>query len=336
MIATYINNTQFSVSGDHSEGYIYGRRVKIDCGLDGVRYSTIVNSVYSNGLTIISLEDAIVTPNIIEAFYGIINSGENGSLPNHTHIGSAGQGGPLDFINLHDTPTTYSGAIGKYLSVTSSGIAFSELVTPPGVQNFTELLDTPATYSGAGDCLLGRNYTNTEFEWKDTLDFGIITPTILLGELIMPMTSNTEPSGIAAAQSTREAAYAAYKAFDMNDSTWWWSVGTGDGKWLSFDFGTELVVNSYELGKHNMKNWSFQGYNGSSWITLHTTVLPSEASNSYHPLYPYTNTKKIYTFSNNNIYKVYRILINGGQGTGWWDFGIDEAVIHHLQMIRNV
>lgn len=189
--------------------------------------------------------------------------------------------------------------------------------------------------SGNDGQVLSRNSENTMTEWTGNLDFGVIMPTILDGDLIMPMTSNTEPSGIASAQSERSVDYRAYKAFDGNASTLWWAVGTTTGKWISFDFEVALIVNSYELGQHNLRNWSFQGYNGSIWTTLHTVELPSEASDSGHELYPNTAAIKTYTFTNANAYSVYRIYINGGISVGWWDFGKDEAHIYHLQMIKN-
>jgi microcystin-dependent protein len=56
------------------------------------------------------------------------------------------------FIDLDDTPTTYSGSVGKYLRVTASGIEFAEVSSGGGssdVQSFLDLDDTPTTYSGS-------------------------------------------------------------------------------------------------------------------------------------------------------------------------------------------
>jgi hypothetical protein len=60
--------------------------------------------------------------------------------------------GKNNFIELNDTPLTYSGTEGLYAKSTGSGIEWSELIISGGgtsdVQTFLDLTDTPSTYSG--------------------------------------------------------------------------------------------------------------------------------------------------------------------------------------------
>lgn len=126
MDATYINSTKFSITGDATSGFIEGRRVYLDCGSDGVFYSTIVSSTYSDPDTEVTIEDSVLTSNLKDVLYGVVSSGSYGSLPEHYHDGSPGNGGdlniPTHLVDLDDTPDTYSGIEGNYLRVTSSGL----------------------------------------------------------------------------------------------------------------------------------------------------------------------------------------------------------------------
>jgi len=53
---------------------------------------------------------------------------------------------PIGFLDLHDTPPTYSGYDGMILAVNSGQTGF-DYVDPPGY-TFISLVDTPTTYSG--------------------------------------------------------------------------------------------------------------------------------------------------------------------------------------------
>jgi len=121
MIATYISTNSFSVVGDRIIELYSGRRLKLDCGLDSIRYSTVLLSSYIDSSTVVLITEDVITTNLVTALYGIVGTGETGSLPTHTHIGND-LGGNLKFVWLEDTPSTYSGIEGNYLRATSSGI----------------------------------------------------------------------------------------------------------------------------------------------------------------------------------------------------------------------
>ena len=58
---------------------------------------------------------------------------------------------PDDFLDLIDTPTTYSGQAGTYVAVkqTEDGLEFVTVSGIEAIDSFLDLTDTPTTYSGA-------------------------------------------------------------------------------------------------------------------------------------------------------------------------------------------
>ncbi len=151
MIATYVNTTQFTVVDDHTSEFLEGRRVKVDCGVDGYKYSTIQTSSYSSPNTTVTIDEGVLTSNLSSVLYGIVSMGDTGSLPYHRHDATEGHGGRILFSDLEETPSTYSGTSGKYAQSTGSGIIWAPVSTAGGssdVTLLTDLTDTPSTYSG--------------------------------------------------------------------------------------------------------------------------------------------------------------------------------------------
>jgi len=141
MDAVYVSTTEFSVAGDLTASFITDRRAKVDCGGDGIKYANIVSSLYSNPNTIVTISESTLTSNVAFAWYGVVQPGESGSLPIHTHSSSEGDGGnitiPSTFLNLSDTPGSYS--VDKFAKSTASGVVWEDY-------NFEKLNGTPATY----------------------------------------------------------------------------------------------------------------------------------------------------------------------------------------------
>lgn len=129
MQAVYVSSNQFKVSTDKTSEFLAGRRIRANCG-GNYKYSTIQSSIYSDPDTTVTIEESILTSNLTEVHYGIVNVGDQGSFPNHSHDGNEGTGGGLSLLTLSDTPTTYSGTERYYLKTTGSGIEFSEEVNP--------------------------------------------------------------------------------------------------------------------------------------------------------------------------------------------------------------
>ena len=125
MQAIYVSANQFRIGTDKTSEFLAGRRIRANCG-GSYKYSTVQSSIYSDPDTIVTIEESILTSNLTEVHYGIVNIGEQGSFPKHSHDGNEGTGGELSFSILSDTPTTYSGVSGQYLKTTVSGIEFSD------------------------------------------------------------------------------------------------------------------------------------------------------------------------------------------------------------------
>jgi len=148
MDAVYVSSSSFTVIDNRVSEFISGRRVKLNCGTDGLKYSTILSSSYSNPNTTVIINENEITSNLISVAYGVVQPGNYGSLPNHIHSSAEGTGGliDLDFVDLTDTPTTYIGSEDKYLVVSStgSGINFKGPIilygtgNPPTASNYDE------------------------------------------------------------------------------------------------------------------------------------------------------------------------------------------------------
>jgi len=176
MDAIYISGNSFKVLEDRTGEFNASRRVKMDCGLDGVKYASVVSSSYSLPYTTVVIDESDLTAALVSAWYGVTQTGEIGSFPDHTHEGDIeGQGGQLDsedlgitFLSLLDTPATYSGTDGQYLMSTGSGTEWATV--DGGASTLIDLTDTPAAYDD-GKYLIS---TVTGTEWA-TVDGGAST-----------------------------------------------------------------------------------------------------------------------------------------------------------------
>jgi len=171
----------------------------------------------------------------------------------------------------------------------------------------------PAIWNGGvlpttGDVVASNNFTVT-IDQNVNVD-SITNAAATVTTAIPTMTSNTTPSGIASASNITSATYDAFKAFDANSGTWWGAgtVGVGNPKWLSYEFPVAKAIDKYYIqGVNNgteqgPKDWEFQGWNGTSWITLHTVTGNTTTYTS--PL-----------IGNSTAYIKYRLYVTLGQNT---------------------
>ncbi|WP_051051679.1 fibronectin type III domain-containing protein [Paenibacillus sonchi] len=104
------------------------------------------------------------------------------------------------------------------------------------------------------------------------------------GDLTLKMTSNTAPSG--QAFSIGEEAGKAYQAFDKIDLTTDddWSTTHALPIYMGYDFKIPKVITQYTITAVNgsiyvdglPKTWTFEGWNGTSWVVIDTrTNQPS-------------------------------------------------------------
>ena len=97
MFAFYSSTTEFYVAADFTAEFTAGRRVKLDCGVDGIRYASVVSRYYNSPSTYVTIDEAIVTTNIEKVWLGI-QAGATGSLPKHTHTSDEGDGGYIEWL----------------------------------------------------------------------------------------------------------------------------------------------------------------------------------------------------------------------------------------------
>ena len=139
--------------------------------------------------------------------------------------------------------------------------------------------------------------------------------------IIPIMTSNTSPSGyIASASSEFSSSYAAWKAFNGSNSagsnmedSWMTQQYTTTG-WLAIELPTAKVIDTYTIAVPNWPGitrkpvgWTFDGWNGSAYVTLQTVTAQ------------YTwpvDVSRTYICSNATAYKKYRINVTEGGTDG--------------------
>jgi hypothetical protein len=148
------------------------------------------------------------------------------------------------------------------------------------------------------------------------------TPPTNLGAMSIPeMSSNTTPSGTAAASGVGGGT-AAWRAFDRNTGTFWQS-GVNNTGWLSYQFPTGKIIKRYGFFSHsnntqNIRTWTFEGSNnGSTWVVLDTQTNFV------------TGVSTFYSFdisANTTSYTYYRINVTAVQSLN------NNVVIPELEM----
>jgi hypothetical protein len=129
----------------------------------------------------------------------------------------------------------------------------------------------------SADDVYSNNFTVTIDGTRNafTIRNTAFTPPTNLGAMSIPqMSSNTTPSGAAAASSVQGTGVA-WRAFDRNTATLWQTLTVNSG-WLSYNFPTGKIIKRYgfftsgTLGR-GPRTWTFEGSNdGSTWTTLDT------------------------------------------------------------------
>jgi len=173
MEATYLSNNSFSVVGNRTDELILNRRVKLDCGVDGIQYASIVSSTFTS-VTVVIIDENVLTANLVTMLYSVIKPGVHGNIADHYHTITEGDGGYItneEFVPWNFGTGTISGTGDIYCNdiYTSSGTVHigglklssadgehllvndEELSSSGGssdVQSFLDLNDTPTTYSG--------------------------------------------------------------------------------------------------------------------------------------------------------------------------------------------
>lgn len=175
MAATYISASSFKVSGDYSAQFNQGRRIKCNCGVDGLKYGTVESSSYNGDdveTTIVLEEDSDdLTANLSEAWYGIVQPGDEGSVPVHSHTRTQGSGGGISHLHRQQEAATVwivnhnLGSLFVHVDTIVGGKSVAGTYDEPEIEYVTinqlKLTWTEAT-SGHCVCIGGYPVTTTE------------------------------------------------------------------------------------------------------------------------------------------------------------------------------
>ncbi len=149
----------------------------------------------------------------------------------------------------------------------------------------------------------------------DTSEAGVIKPTSSTGTNQLPTMTAATTSGVTITASSEYAG--GYQGWRIGDrvtsiSGTWVTNGTPSGT-VEIDFGTAKVLTGYSVMPLDgyltraPKDWTFQGWNGSSWVTLDTRSAQTFASHA----------KKTYSFTNTAGYTKYRFNVTANNGDGY-------------------
>ena len=153
----------------------------------------------------------------------------------------------------------------------------------------------------AGDIVASNGFTVT-IDVNVNVD-SITNTSVAPISAIPTMTSDTAPSGIITYSSQYDLTnYPARFAFDNNVSTNWIAQDQVLTGFLAYQFTSPKIITLYTISGTFTpgafpKNWTFEGWNGSSWIILDTVVGNTNTSS-------YTGT-----LSNTTAYIKYRINV---------------------------
>lgn len=117
--------------------------------------------------------------------------------------------------------------------------------------------------------------------------------------------------GAPLASSVWESGFEADKAFDDDSSTCWVCAYGAIPAWLECDVGSRMLIREYSLylrgsGVQNPGSWTFQGYDGSSWIDLHSVSGHTTSADGYYD----------FAFDNESSYQRYRWYITSSEDSG--------------------
>lgn len=130
--------------------------------------------------------------------------------------------------------------------------------------------------------------------------------------LIPEMTSNTAPSGVARASSIYNGTYEPWQALNSTDADYYWNSIASTG-WIEYQFAEKTIIDKYMLKARQAliyndampKNWTFEAFDGESWIVLDTRTNQSAWGISEQRQYLFANTK---------AYIKYRLNVSANNG----------------------
>lgn len=130
----------------------------------------------------------------------------------------------------------------------------------------------PAIWNGGvlptvGDVVASNNFTVT-IDQNINVD-SITNSAQSIANAVPTMTSDNTPSGIVTASSF-VSGFLPFGAFDTNINTEWRYDGA---QWIAYEFTSLKAIDQYIFSSYTTQiGWTFEGWNGSSWVVLHTVT----------------------------------------------------------------
>jgi len=309
MEATFNSTNSFNVDGDKTAEFLENRRIKLDCGEDGIRYASIISATFTSS-TLITIDEAAATVNLIEVWYSVVKPGLEGNLPDHFHSTTEGDGGYItsssglvyNFLDLTDTSSTYSGTENMYAQSTGSGVEWATITVTSGIDGIDGLdgLDGASWLTASG--VPTQEMGSAEDLFLDLVTYDIYTkddPTYGSTNLF------TDAGGTASASSTFSTLVPA-QAVDGNISTSW--MGGSAVSWWKYEFPESLLISKLSVlpmnqgASNQVKDFEVYGSNNDAdW-----DLLTSGQIDNVNAFYDINFSNSVpYSFIRFNVLTVY-------------------------------
>jgi hypothetical protein len=198
---------------------------------------------------------------------------------------------PAD-ISVKDTTAHANILLNAFRAAINGGLSVQQMVD--GVVD--ELEDETGVTTS-----IGADYDSTDDYYQNT-------PGGYTADLIPTMTGYTSPSGTVTMSRDNTAAYAAWKAFDDNGSTYW-NTSQAPPQWIQYAFSSAQVITQITmLAFPSGDEWQRMPY---SWTlkgdgnTLYTGVSTAFS----------VGQKRSFQFENTTAYTSYRLDVSTTNGT---------------------
>lgn len=130
MIATYVSGTSFTVSGDKTDVFLPGVKIRCTCGTDGYKFGAVASAGYASNKTTVVMEGDALTSKLTDVLHGF---SEPRSVPEHAAQHAADGGDPLTPADMGISAATTS-ASGLVALATSAeqvlGAEAAKVTTP--------------------------------------------------------------------------------------------------------------------------------------------------------------------------------------------------------------
>ena len=234
----------------------------------------------------------------------------NPSLNYNTFTGAASHN-----VSIGGGVAGYNGFIGDYLAHSSfiDGQALAPTdfgeVTDDGFWQINDV--SGLTFGNNGFLIEGSNVA----AGTDSSVEGVVRTAI------PTMTGYTSPSGEATASSVYgNTKFPWYTMDGLDDGNVWITAATNGIGWIAYEFESAKTIVAYSLGVQGSgvsvtrypKNWQFQGWNGSAYVTLDTVTGETSWV---------ANQERTYTVDSPASYIKYRLNVTLNNGASYVELG---------------